>query len=148
MSRETDFETVMEADATLMAILTGGVYTVDAVGRDGISRDTVPGAFDASGFLKPCALVKQRGLVPDGQVVDLSIASATQVIEIYLYQDSGFSSIDSALARLFTLFNQYQFSNTWPIEWINTLDRQQDGGALKGASLARQDWLITTVEGN
>lgn len=147
MSRETDFRSRMIADTTLMAALTGGVYTVDTIGRDGISRDTAPGAFGTDGYLKPCALVRQRGLVADSQVVDQSIASGQQVIEIYLYQDNGYSSIDTALARLFVLFNQHQFTNTFPAEWINTLDREQDSGSLKGASLARQEWLIALIQG-
>ena len=62
MSRETDFETRMEADATLAAILTGGVYTSGAVGELGITRETTSAAFDSNGYLKPCALVRQCAL--------------------------------------------------------------------------------------
>jgi hypothetical protein len=138
----------MEADSALSLILTGGVYTAGAVGREGISRDTTPAAFDSNGYLRPCALVRQRTLTADNQVVDVTIASATLVLEIYIYEDSGFSSIDSALARLFTLFNQYQFSNSFPVEWIGTINRERDGGSLMGASLARQEWLIADIQGD
>lgn len=147
MSRETDFKTVMQADATLMSVLTGGVYTVDTIGRDGISRDTAPAAFDSDGYLKPCALVKQRGQVPDNQVVDKSIASASQVVEIWLYQDSGYTAIDSAVSRIFLLFNWHQFSNSFPLEWAGTINRERDSGSLNGASLARIDWLVAAIEG-
>lgn len=131
-----------------MAIMTGGVFTAGAVGREGISRDTTPSAFDSTtGYLKPCVLVRQRTLTADSQVVDTAIASATQVVEIYFYEDSGYTNIDSGLARSFTLFNQYQFSNAFPAEWIGTINRERDGGSLNGASLARQEWLIADIQG-
>ena len=149
MSREADFKTHMEADATLMALLTGGVFTSAGVGRDGITRTSAAAAFDGSGYLKPCALVKQRGLIPDLEVNDqeAGVASATQVIEIWLYEDTGYISIDAALNRLFVLFHGYSFTDTFPVEWITTLDREVDEGALNGASMARQDWLTSSIEG-
>lgn len=151
MSRETDFQTRMEADAPLMAILTGGVYVAGELGREGITRTSAPSAFDSNGYLKPCALVRQRSQVSDSQVIDQieQIASETRIIEIYLYEDSGYTNIDSALSRLFTLFFGYQFSNGgFPLEWIGTLDRERDQGALDGASLARQEWLLANVIGD
>src|SRR5690348_12611347 len=98
MSREDDFKARMIDDTTaspvigsgtaLMAILTGGVFTKGAVGREGITRESAPSAF-SGGFLQPCALVKQRGLVPDGKIRDeeTQAVSGTQVIEVYLYED-------------------------------------------------------------
>lgn len=150
MAREDDFVTRMEADGTLMAILTGGVYSKAEVGREGITRDTAEDAFDANGYLKPCALVRQRGLVPDGDVHDeiAQLSSAGQVVEIYLYEDSGYGNIDSALSRLFTLFFGYQFSDSFPVELFNVIDRERDEGALKGASLARQDWMVREIQGD
>jgi hypothetical protein len=139
----------MEADTTLMAILTGGVYTSAGVGRDGITRTSAEDAFDTNGFLQPAALVKQRGNVPDNQVVDQmeQHRSATQVTEIYVYQDTGFDQIDLALARLYVLFEGYTFSGAFPAEWVNTIDREQDEGALQGASLARIDFLVADIQG-
>ena len=150
MSREADFQTRMEADSTLMATLTGGVFISGELGREGITRTSAPTAFDSNGYLKPCALVRQRALTPDLQVVDQieQVSSATQVIEIYVYQDSGYTSIDTALGRLYTLFFGYQFSDSFPLEWIGTLDRERDGGALDGASMARQEWLTIEVIGD
>lgn len=151
MSREGDFKTRMAGSAPLMAVLTGGVYTREETGREGIVRGqaATDDAFDAvTGFLKPCALIKQRDLVPDGVLRDeeTQIASAVQVIEVYLYQDTGYTSIDAALPLLVTLFMGHRFSDTFPVEWINLIDREQEEGALKGASLARVDFLVRTVE--
>lgn len=150
MSREDDFATRMAADSTLMTTLTGGVYKSGTVGREGITRDTAAGTFDANGYLKPAALVKQRDLIPDNQVNDqiAGVASAAQVVEIWIYEDSGYTNIDTALARLFVLFHGHSLTGAFPAEWAGTIDRQRDEGALKGASMARQDWLITDIQGD
>jgi hypothetical protein len=58
-------ETLIEANAPIMAILTGGVYAYGALGIAGLTRESVAAAFDANGFLKPCLIVKQRAAVPD-----------------------------------------------------------------------------------
>lgn len=144
MSRENDFYTVMIADATLVAILTGGVWKRETVGREGISRETTAAAFDASGYLKPCALVAQRNIVPTFDVADemAQRRSVSQVVEIWLYEDTGYTSIDSALARLYTLFEGYQFADGYPAQLINIVDRQRDSGALKGHSMVRVDFSV------
>lgn len=150
MSIETDFQDRMEADATLMAILTGGVYVSGELGPLGINRTDAPGAFDGNGYLLPCALVRERPLVPDLEVNDYleQVASATQVVEIYIYQDRGYSSIDAALDRLFVLFFGYQFNGTFPLEWLGTLNRERDQGALDGKSMARMEWLVPFIIGD
>jgi len=147
VAREDDFRTRMTGDTTLMATLTGGVYTSSAVGPEGITRDTTPTAFDASGYLKPCALVRQRGSVPTGEVVDYNdrTTSARQIVEIWLYQDRGYSAIDTALARLYVLFQGHQWSNSFETRLANVLDRQRDPGALAGASMARQEWQVDFI---
>lgn len=149
MSRETDFETRMEADVTIMAILTGGVHAYGSLGPQGITRETVPAAFDANGYLKPCCIVKQRAAVPDGAVDDFQTqeASARQVVELWYYQDSGYTSIDAALPRSKVLFHGYRFSDTFPIEWAGTpIPRGRDEGSLNGRSMARQDWLVIDIQ--
>lgn len=148
MSREGDFAARMTGDATLMAILTGGVHQAGLLGVERITRETVAAAFDANGYLKPCALVQQRADVPTGDVVDYiaQVTSNRQIVEIWVYQDSpGYTAIDAALARLRTLFFGYQFSDTFELRIANVLDRERDDGSLAGASMARQDWQVDSI---
>lgn len=149
MSRENDFYARMIADATLVAILTGGVWKKETTGLEGITRETAAAAFDVAGYLRPTALVRQRDIVPDGAVRDpmAQKASTSVVIEIWLYEDRGYTNIDAAMSRLFTLFEGYQFSDSFEVQWVNTVDRLRDMGSLKGASLARMDWQVTGVRG-
>lgn len=146
MAREDDFKTIMAADATLVAILTGGVYTSGVVGLEGITRDTVPAAF-SGGYLLPCALVRQRGNIPTGDVEDYNdqTTSASQIVEIWLYQDRNYTQIDLAAARLYVLFQGRVMNDSFEIRLANDLDRQRDEGSLDGASLRRLDWQVVNI---
>jgi hypothetical protein len=154
VAREDDFKALMVADTTLMATLTGGVFTSAVVNPQGFSRDEdspTAGAFDANGWLKPCALVHQRSETPDGFADDpiAKHTSVIQVVEIYLYQDPGgnYSAIDTARARLLQVLVGEKFSNSSEIKLIFTLPRLEDQGTLKGSSLARLDFAVYTVLG-
>jgi len=147
MAREDDFKALMIADVPLMAVLTGGVFTAGSVGRDGITRKSAPGAYDTDGFLKPCAMVSERGDIPDGQMSDEveQADSTVQIVEIYFYQDSGYAATSAARARTRVVLRGKSLSNSFPLQIVNVLTRMRDDGALKGASMERQDWQVNSV---
>lgn len=159
MSREAEMALRMATDATLMAILTGEVWTPSGyilspaivvghkAGLDGITREETAAAFDTDGYLKPTALVKQRANVPDGNVKDYGaqVTSTTQIVEIWLYQDRGYDQLDLAAARLYVLFYGKLLAGSFELDLVNVIDRQYDRGALKGASMIRQDWAVYSV---
>jgi hypothetical protein len=146
MIDDTTGSPVIATGTALMAILTGGVFTKGAVGREGITRDSAPSAF-SGGYLLPCALVRARGDIPDRMIRDeeTRTISATQVVEVYLYEDSGYTGIDAAVLRLLALFIGYQFADSFPVEWINILDRERDP-SLGNVSMARVDLLVRAVK--
>lgn len=145
MTLESNFQTIMEADITLMNILTGGVYTLPELGRDGVTRETIPDAYDDTGWLQPTAVIAARALIPDYRIVDYGIVSTAQVVEIWLYEDTGFTNVDAAAARLFTLFQDYQFE--FPLAFAGTYGRFNDEAILSGASVLRQDWRVVAIQG-
>ena len=147
MAHEDEIAALLEADATLLAILTGGIYTSGTVGVDGITRAAAPDAFDADGWLLPCALVKQRGNVTTSDVrdYDAQVSSATQVVEVWFYEDRGYTNIDAAMARVRTLLFGVQLSDSFELVLTNVVDRGKDIGALNGSSLAKQDWAVHSV---
>ena len=150
MSRESDIKTLLDTDLLLSLTLTGGIYISEDVGVEGISRETTPAAF-SSGFLLPCALVKQRGEFVTEDVVeyDSFLFSTTQVVEIWLYEERDYSAIDLAKVRIMVMMNGHQFTDvitgTFEPELVNMVDRQRDAAALNGASLARMDWSIKSI---
>ena len=149
MSRENDVYTVLNADATLLATLTGGIFKIESIGIDGIDRESAPSAF-SGGFLRPCALVRERSFVPDGVLRDSMAQKLTvrQVVEIYLYEDRTYTAIDTAKARVFTLLEGYQFSDSFEVQLVNVVPRMREmDGPLIGASMERLDFVVDSVFG-
>lgn len=97
-------KTILEADATLLALATGGVWDWDETGRMGINRNNTPSAF-TNGIIKPCVLLKLPSSVRYGEIADDSrhLTGMRDMLEVWAYQDSGYSTIKSMLDRAFTL---------------------------------------------
>ena len=145
MAHEDDFVTLLAADGTLTAILTGGIYKSGTLGPLGITRGTAAAAFDGNGYLLPCALVKERAVVAIADVVDYNtpLTSARQVVEVWLYQDQGsYAALDNARARIFAILQGYMVSDGFEARLAQQFTRQREPGALAGASMARQDWQV------
>lgn len=103
MSIATDIEAVLEADATLMALLTGGVHT----GVKEIDRTATPSAFDANKELLPCALIKTGTEMPRGPYK----RSTQTSVHIYFYQRVGNTTIESAMDRCYDLLHDKRIGN-------------------------------------
>lgn len=149
MSRENDVYTVLNADATLLATLTGGIFKVESIGIDGIDRTSAPAAF-TGGFLRPCALVRSRSFVPDGVLRDNIAKRQTvrETVEVYLYEDRTYTAIDTAKARVITLLMGHQFSDSFEVELVNIVPRMREpAGPLMNASMERLDFLVVSVWG-
>ena len=120
MSLADDIKTVLNADASLLAILTGGVH----VGIMEINRQDASGAFDATTKeIKPCALIK---LGVENKLSDTRRGVQTP-ITIYLYERNGYSSINAAMVKIFNHLNEEKIgTNTWNIRHSNTVYDQRD----------------------
>ncbi len=150
MSAEDDVKTILAADATLSALLTGGVLTFDETGRQGLSRGGTPAVFDATtGLLMPCAVVKARARMADGAIVDEAgqETSTRQVVEVWVYQDgdAGYSAIDTALARVYTLLHAKHVGDAAVLWAGNTVVRERDP-ALENASVGRGDYALHAIQ--
>ncbi|NCC94115.1 MAG: hypothetical protein EOM10_12675 [Opitutae bacterium] len=117
--------TLLKADATLMALLTGGVYDASLV--EVISRDRTAGAFDANKELLPCALVQatNRQVVP-------TFRRADQLgLTVYCYQRFGSATIEAASLRIRTLLDRVRVaglgsSQTWECQFAEMILGQRD----------------------
>lgn len=150
MSREADFYTILNADATLLATLTGGVWKRELLGVEGITRQTAAAAFDSNGYLKPCALIAERATVPDGAVKDLMqrTISTRVIVEVYLFGDSGagYTALDTAAARIYALLQGRQLTASAEVELVNVVGRWREvGGSLQNACATRLDFLVPGI---
>lgn len=146
MSLSTDIKAVLEGNSQLLTILTGGIYDYDETGRTGISKTNTPAAFTGP-ILNPCAMVKVRSTVPQGDIADSPAQklSVVRVVEIYLYQENGYVNIENAQNAIFTLLHEKRFSWGY-MRWANTLEGRS-AEELNGARLIRADYQIDTIKG-
>lgn len=111
MSSLSSAKTILEADATLLALATGGIYDWDETGRMGINRsNTATSAAFSSGIIQPCILLRLSVSTPIGEIADdvAKVTGARDVIQVWAYQDSSFSTITSMLDRVYTLLQGQQ----------------------------------------
>jgi hypothetical protein len=119
---------ILEADATLLAMATGGVWDYDETGRLGLSRELTPGAFDANGIIKPCVLVKSRSITPDYLLADDAnqYVSAREMLECWLYEDTGYANIATMKSRLHILLHATQLNGTFSCRWAGDIQPPRD----------------------
>lgn len=95
-------KTTLEADSTLMALLTGGVFDSEDVFREGVDEPEAPR--ESNGVtIKPFASIRWGGANPTGPVL---VDAEAQSVEIYCYQHSGYTTIEAALTRIKALLNR------------------------------------------
>lgn len=121
MSLASDVQAVLSADATLMALLTGGAFA----GIEEISKQNAAGAFDANMELKPCALVK-LGVETRRGPYRASVSVQTPVV-IYFYQRDDYATIHPAMDRTLVLLNRSKVgTGTWEIEFESQVNDTRD----------------------
>jgi hypothetical protein len=94
---------VLSADATLVALLPGGVWS----GLPEITRQLAPGAFDANGELQTCALVKSDGERDAGP---RRIAGA-QLVNVWVYDRASDGRVEEVLTRVHELLHRRPLGN-------------------------------------
>lgn len=137
---------ILEADTVpvtgLVALATGGIWDWDETGRMGINRsNTLTAAAFTNSIIKPCLLLKLRTSVPFGDVADDSahITGARDMLEVWAYQHSGYSTIKSMLARVYTLI-QGQRLGGYVCRWA--MDTQPLRDVEMDASVERSDYAV------
>lgn len=130
MTIRNAIKSLLEADTTLLATLTGGVY-----GEAEISRQATPGAFDANGEIEPCALLTMEAEDPAGPFE----TSSRAFVAVYFYARSGYSAIDTALARVYALLHRQRVSGegVWEIRHAGDVRDQRDPALDCAMSMSR-----------
>lgn len=104
MSAYGALQDVLAGDATLLALLPGGVY--DGMEVKEITRQSTPAAYDAFGEVLPCAIIKPETQTPWGPHPD----SSRLYVAIWFYAQNDYSGIDAGRQRVYTLLHRQQLS--------------------------------------
>jgi hypothetical protein len=96
---KTVFREQLETDATLTALLTGGVWDASELPVEGLAAGSLPsGVLESDGIrVKPFAAITWRAATPFGADV---LGAERQTVEVYVYQQVGYDVIDAVLRRL------------------------------------------------
>lgn len=137
---------ILEADsANLVLLATGGIYDWDETGRMGINRNNAAtsAAFGTT-TIKPCLLLKLRTSVPFGGVADdsLKVVSAREMLEVWAYQDNGYSTCKAMLDRVYTLLQGQPLGGyvcRWALSIQPTRDMEMD------ANVERSDFAVIVM---
>jgi len=134
---------VLEADSGaggVGALCTGGIYDADAIVTR-LNRTDHPGAYDASGRLKPLLLVRERSAAPWGGVREPEArhVSVRRVVDLTFLDDreNGPDAIEAARDRAYALLHE-QFIGNHRLSWmpadINSRDQALNDAHLRRAS--------------
>ena len=125
-------ETICNADATLAAILTGGVHLFDDLGGQGLNRIQVAQAFKnkTTGRLNPVCVIYEADDIPTGEAVDMPTGFTSLLVPIvgWIYDDPavGYTTIDAAQKRMYTLLHGARLSGGFQLLWKNTIKRKRE----------------------
>lgn len=91
---------LLRADATLTAILTGGIYNGEVVGE--VSRQFTADAYDANDELLPTLLVAEETTVAENTLYD----SANLYIMMYFYDRHAYVNTKAARKRVYQILHR------------------------------------------
>lgn len=146
MSIETSVVAYLQADATIVAAATGGIYDAGTIGRSGITRATLPNAFDENKLLKPTVLVRDLTAVNAG-VRDSSDKTRfmNHFIEVLIYIDGSKSiSLVSSLVSLIEVYLDFARVSGAGYLQLDTLENDQRDSLLSNALFARRTFRCLT----
>ncbi len=120
MTLSNDVKAALQADASLVALLTGGIHN----NIEEISRYNPAAAFDANKELLPCALIKVPNETPAGPY----LTSVRTTFVLYFYQREGYGVIEPAMALAFADLNEKRIGSIWNVEYVSGVYQQRDQG--------------------
>lgn len=138
------------ADATLIGMLTGGIYLRRELGRHGLraANLTVAAVAYEGGKLKPTMLISVQSGAAFPMTMrdaDMQYSANRDVLEFWFYQhgDLGHDVLHEAMGRVYQLFEQQPVTGTENIEFmsrpfIDTYDER-----LQDAAFCKSEYLCT-----
>jgi hypothetical protein len=92
----------LKTDATLVALLTGGIFSVEDSGAMKLTMTNYPDIYDGA-IIKPCAFVRARIEMTDPAIRDegAKVQAIRQSVEIILFEAQNFGTIEQAVQLIF-----------------------------------------------
>jgi hypothetical protein len=127
---------LLKTNASLVALLTGGIYSAEDLGKLGVTRTTLgQTAWDANSKLKPLCYVTVRPVVATPHEItdeEHKYLSVRQAVEVRVYQDESYDIIFQAKQKIFSTLHATQNLNRRYLFESERDERQSE--ELAGAS--------------
>lgn len=109
MGLADDAKAVLSVDAALIAIFGAQIITYNDLGDLGLNRASYPSAFDSAGEIVPIMILRDRDQNSTFEMrgENEQLTSTLQALEVVCYcsRFTGFSILDTALARVYALLH-------------------------------------------
>jgi hypothetical protein len=150
MSREQLVKDILVATPAIVALLPGGIYTDEELGVEGLRRgedSPCAAAYDDDGLLIPCAVVRQTGESPFGDIRNIAdkFSAMTQMVMIYFFEMRGHSVVDAVKLLSYSALEGQRLGATYPIWMTSETGAIPDGGPVANSTMLRQDWVVVFV---
>lgn len=152
MSREEIVANLLRADSEWTDLFTGGTYTDEQLGVEGLRRgedSPCAQAYDDDGLLRPCAVVRQSGELPFGDVRNMAdgFVAMSQMVMVYTFQMRGHEIVDTGKLISYRILEGQRLQKTYPIWMVAESPPIPDGGPIANSTMFRQDWIAVFVRG-
>lgn len=120
----------MTADATLLGLLTGGIYRDTQL----VPNMPAPSPFDAAGRVRPSALVRHETSTATGPGGRFD----RTFVQVFFYDSAGYEVIDAALERARALLHEQRVGGgAYQLRHVDTVRDQYDDAILAYMHRAR-----------
>lgn len=136
----------LAVDATLISLCTGGIHLATDFGMKGLTKDTVPSAYDTKLKLKPTLTVKGRDVNKRGDAPydpDEQYMIGVQVVEVFIQADQTVRSttLDPIVNRVFALLHEKPTGPLARLELMRDWSPYYDEG-MGFAMTRRMEFLV------
>lgn len=138
MNARTDIAALLNADAPLMALLPGGIYSVKQIEPS----MEAPHPFDEFGRVRPSALVRNETSATDGPrgIFDRAF------VVVFFYDHAGYTTIDDAADRARAVLHGHYIGNgAYEVRHVDDVFDQYDDAIL--AYMHRSRYQVARYRG-
>ena len=138
MNPKTAVAQAMQSDGALMALLSGGVYSVTQI----VPGMAAPHPFDEYGRVRPSALVRNETAATTGPQGRFDRA----FVVVFFYDHAGYERIDQAADRArAVLHRRYVGDGAYEVRHVDDVSDQYDGALL--AYMHRSRYQVARYRG-
>lgn len=121
MSTSSIIKGILESDVALRVAATGGIYSFESLGREGITSHTAPNAY-SNAVLQPSVLVKTYDKHYTGDLVDApsQLKSYIQIIYVYCLSHIGFDKCEEMGTEVYRLLAEKRIDGLGFLHIANT----------------------------